>query len=286
VKAVGRIALIALLATWALYVASGTAPKPGDGDPAYYAYASRSLRAGEGLRNRLDAPPATERLIGPNGGVFATWPPGYPMMLALFDDTRLGSITINAVSFFAAIMATWMLVKVHVRSPLLKIGVIVAVCFGSPFIYVFQDPLTEAPFVACSLVWLVVARETRRPGALLALSVLTTALVMLRYMGIIFIPLGFMSVILQRRAVLPGIVYSLLPALVSAAWFARNYAAYGRITGHSQAGVYGVQDALFASGNTLFSWLIQIAFYLLVTGLIGGGIRWAYSRLFATASLQ
>lgn len=265
-----NVVLFVLLILLAVYVAVYTfAPRPegGGGDPYYYIYASQTVREGKGFRNFPDAPPETIALIGEPDGIFATWPPGYPLLLALFTYPLIGAWVINAAAFAVSVVAAYGLARDFKVPPLVAGAVAVAWLVSTPAQIIYRAIMTEGIFVAVLILWLRALIAAGNRQQVIVLSVTSTALFALRYSGVVAVGLGGIAVIVLtegdivvrlRRVTL----YALLPTLFMAWWFLRNWSALGSLTGHRLPGIYDPAWETLVTIELAVGWLPTIIVFV------------------------
>lgn len=207
-------------------------------DAYYYLYGAETLHAGQGLLTWPDAPPEAVAVIG-SGPYLTTWPPLYPLLLSLFPTPWIGAQVVNLAAFLLAAWYAWRLLRAYVPNLALRAGGFVAIVLSPPFQSAYTLPLTESLFIALTLMWLDLLPRSRR--SVVPVAVVTLALVMQRYVGVVMLSLGIVYVAVYSggwRGVRRAILYMLPSVAALAAWFYRNYALTGTLTGHSVSGSY------------------------------------------------
>jgi len=138
---------------------------------------------------------------------------------------------------------------------------------------------TEVPFVAVVLGCLACVGRSRDPRRLAAAAVLVGPAFLLRYVGLVLIPVGAVTVVLAaadrpwlRRAA-RGAVFVAVSAVVPVGWLARNRSVSGTLMGPRPASTSGLatntRDAFVAMG----SWVIRPvpSGLLLLVGVVAVG---------------
>jgi hypothetical protein len=214
------LAVIAGLATWvATRHGPGLSP-----DSVTYLSAARNLAAGHGY---LDL----------TGQANTTFAPGYPAMLAAGQVIGLSLMTaarlINAGSFAAIVLLSWLLLRRHVTSPRLLLAATAAVALSPAVLNVADEAWSEPLFCVVLLVFVLVLEDVVAAHPPSARLVATAGFIagvafLVRYAASALILTGVVVLLLSRRPVrwptrwLQVGVFLLGAAPFPALWVLRN----------------------------------------------------------------
>jgi hypothetical protein len=223
-------------------------------DSVNYVAAARSFAAGKGLAMY-------------NGSPFVIFPPLYPALLGSISHvTGLDPLSfahiVNAILFAAIVFLSGVLLSEYVAfSPALAFLGGVAVLVRRPLVCVSVMAWTEPFFIVCVLVFLISARSYVKSASRVSLAAMTLCAAvapLVRYVGVVIIPVGALLMLFRGGMSLRTRVLHLLGFLVVSlapwgAWVTRNYLLAGTLMGprHSSA------TALF--GNLKLA-LVQVAY--------------------------
>lgn len=226
-------------------------------DSIEYLATARSIAAGDGALSYDDAP-------------MILWPPLYPAVLAgiycLSGVDPLSSAPIvNAVLFGVTIYLSYLLFLRHSESsrafPLVGAA---SVLVSFPLVHVSLWAWSEALFIVLVLVYLITSELylARGTASLLLLVSSSVALACLtRYIGVILIPTGLVTILAFRCDALGSKVrHLLLFACVSTApvgmWVVRNYYLSGALLGPREPSEFSAfQNVVFAVHGVV-SWFV------------------------------
>lgn len=252
--------LLALLVLIACFVyTSDTRLDPHNGDPWYYVHAADTLRAGQGLLNGDDGNPFDYRILGKPNDPLTTFPPLYSLWLAALGGTLHSARLSNAISLWMTFILGWIFLRVY------QMPVSVIVGTGIAFVWlvlpdsmrIYNSAMSESVFNPLLLAWMLVMPYVDKNRGLVAYSILSMMLGMVRYIGLPFALLGALWVLYQR-GVMAALAYSAIPGFAFTWWLTRNYYLIGKLTGQSLPGAYtwkSIQDFT----------VIQVQWGLLVT---------------------
>ncbi len=217
-----------------------------------------------------------EPLAGVDGSVLTVFPPGYPALVALGDLVGLTAMeaarVVAALSWSVAVVCTAVAVRRRSpQQPWVAVGAAAIVAVAAPLFAVMTMAWSEAPFVAVVMLTLVVADRCRARAsagwsAVALLVGLVWAAAMLRYAGVILVPVGLVALWAERRrrwCFVAGAVT--VPAL----WLLRNRAVDGTLMGRRNPSTTTVAQELGALVETAVRWLVPnaVAGVLVLVGL-------------------
>jgi hypothetical protein len=216
----------------------------GGNDAASYLAAAKNLATGHGLRD-----------LG--GGPFVSWPPGFPVAIAIGEVLGFGGAGfaryLNAFAFGLTVLLAFVLLRRHVNSRLL-------VWLGTAWVtasYVLlqrtEQVLSEPGFILLTLC-LVVSLEgflkaSRRWPWLVAAAVSVWLAFAFRYAGYLLLPACALAILVGARTMTPrvrgawAVSFLALAAAFPVAWTVRNHI----VSGDS----FGGQSTLGASSQTV-----------------------------------
>ena len=195
-------------------------------DSSIYLGVATNLLGGEGVTT-------------PGGGKFLLWAPGYPLLLAGFGlagaDMAEAARWTSAAAFGLTVLAAGLWLGRRLRSRALALAAAAALAASVPLTTSASRVMTEAPFVLCTLLALMLLEShPRRPDRrTLALAAACAGLAaILRYPGAVAIGVGALLLLAQRgappRARLGrAAAFGAVASLPLAAALARNLAVSG-----------------------------------------------------------
>ena len=228
-------------------------------DEINYISVARSLLAGDGF-------------IQFNGGIYADWPPLYPLLLAGSGLGILDPLTVagplNAAIFGLTVFIAGIYLRRRLASRLLLLGGVLALALAGPLLAVASWATSEPLFILLSTLALMSADRAlsaRHAGAarsaLVWAGVFTALACLTRYMGITLVAALVPLLALQRGAALPEkarriIIYTLIALAPLGLWMLRNQLLVGSPTGHRDYQVaVSVVEVLYRKLNILTDWL-------------------------------
>ena len=196
-----------------------------------------------------------EGITTAEGGKALLWPPGYPLLLAGFGlpgaDMAEAARWTNAAAFGLTVLASGLWLGRRLRSRALALAATAALAASVPLTVSASRVMTEAPFVLCTLLTLLLleshlrGRPDRRALALAAACAALAAL--LRYPGLVAIGAGALLLLAPRGAIpLPSrlreaAAFGAAASLPLAIYLARNLAIGG--TPFGRRGVFADEHA-------------------------------------------
>jgi hypothetical protein len=230
----GLVLVPAVLALTATLYATHQGIRAG-GDTATYLSVGRNLATGHGLRDF-------------SGDNLTSWPSGLPGAIAaghlLGVDGAAFARYLNAFSLALTVLMAIVLLRRHVGTPLL-IGVGAALVTASGVLLDrAEEIMSECGFIALTLVFLVLLEDflstslgrTSLFGALIATAWLAF---LFRYVGLVLIPVGTLSIVSVRERSLPARAawagaFTASAAAVPIVWLVRNHVVVGHAFGPSR----------------------------------------------------
>ena len=184
-----------------------------------------------------------------SGGKFLHWPPGYPLLLAGFGllgaDMAEAARWANAAAFGLTVLASGLWLGRRLRSRALALAAAAALASSVPLTTSASRVMTEAPFVLCTLLALMLLesrlrRRTDRRALALAAALLAAA-ALLRYAGVVAAGAGVLLLLAARGAapfparLREAAAFGVAAALPLAIYGARNLAISGTLSGDFRA---------------------------------------------------
>ena len=241
-------------------------------DSMYYIEAARNVTAGAGFVNT-------------DGSVYTTWPPGYPILLAIAGlgivDPHSAAGALNAVLFGLTIFAAGRYLRGRLETRVLALWACVALALALPLSDLARFAMPDMPFIAFATLALMQTDRALRDGkrsALVWAAVFCAAAWQTRWIGAAVPAVAGMALLLaggmplsrrMRRAALFGAI----AGAPMGVWLLRNYVATGGLPGSAGVG-FSLTDTLRDGarimagwGQPLPGWLAIIALAVLVIGL-------------------
>jgi hypothetical protein len=201
-------------------------------DSVNYVAAARSLAAGKSL-------------VMYDGSPFVIYAPIYSLVLGLISratglDPLSFAQVVNAVLLAAIVFLSGVLLSEYLSfSPALASLGAVAVLVRQPLVNVAVMAWTEPLFILCALMFFVSARSYgKAPGVvpLVFMAVSAAAAPLIRYVGVVLIPVGVLLILFRGQMPLKTRILHLLSFLVISlvpwgAWVTRNYLLTGTMMG-------------------------------------------------------
>ncbi len=228
-----------------------------------------------------------------DGMPFASWPPLYPMLLAI--GNWLGSrpettaLVINALSIFLTLwlLARWLLLNLRNRFVAHWAGLVILLHFAlwDVALHAWTESFFNLMVMAFLLRLPSVAREDRW-GPLLALAILAAAAWLLRYVGLTLVAVGGLFILFAGgmswpRRLARTATFALVAALPTALWMIRNLEVMGQMAGERSPSSFGLFQNLRFTVKHLAWWVVHeswgpaipsLVFVLILAILLG--VRW------------
>jgi hypothetical protein len=225
---------------------------------------------------------AFDALTGVDGSQLTVFPPGYPALLAAGELVGLSTMeaarVVAALSWSIVVLCTAVAVRRRsAQQPWVAVGAAAIVAVAAPLFAVMTMAWSEAPFVAVVMIALVVAdrcraRDPLRWSAVALLVGLVWVASMLRYAGVVLVPVGLVALWSERRWrwwFLAGAVT--VPAL----WLLRNRSVDGTFMGRRNPSTTTLADELGALVATVARWLAPNALSGVLVLIALGAVIWA-----------
>ena len=225
-------------------------------DSVAYLDVARNLASGRGF-------------VFHTGEPLVWWPPLYPMLLAL-----IGFATgLDPAAFVHLVNAALFALVIYLSARLFRTGFrhnttysllgVCAVLLSIPLSLVYATAWSECLFIPLVLLFLVSAQRYWDSGSMLSLAVMTfsTALACLtRYIGIVLVPVGVVTIILAsgvkfKTRVTRAILFAALSLAPLGLWLVRNYQLTGTLAGHRGHGS-SITDSVILCAQTTLPWYL------------------------------
>ncbi len=240
-------------------------------DSNQYLSAAASFLAGQGL-------------VRSNGQPFESWPPVYPVALALLSPldkahSAARAINIAAIGLTAGLVIAW--AHSQYSRPLITVAVAMALSLSPPLLYVAQWAWSEPLFILLVTIYLLALGMYFRTGRNSAfLLVCTTASLawLTRYLGVVIVFVGLVSLLacqhteLHRRAK-DGLLFGLATCVPMALWLGRNYVVTGTLTGLRGPSAVSFLSNLRLTATTMLGWGPLVALFSLLALPVLGRLR-------------
>lgn len=249
------LAILLLGVCW-LYTAD-TQLYPWNGDPHSYLYAAQTLRAGEGLRNIDFHDPAQLTIQGPPDAPFTTWPPLYPILLAILGADLQAARVLNAFTLCLTVILLWRLYADYgIGWPVRLATLITYLAMLWPERHLLSAS-SETVFVPLVLAYVMALPRSSTPRGQIAIALLGAALPMTRYAGVGFVAAGTLMMLWQGRY--RAAILCTIPVLAALAlWFGRNLALTGALTWNTTPGHYTFPQTAFDILEVVRQWLTHM----------------------------
>lgn len=195
-----------------------------------------------------------------HGDRFVAWPPLYPALVALTaqltgQDALAAARTVQAVLLVILVIVFAGTVRRVVALPSLQVVGVLVVAFGPPVFQSVENALSELLFSVLVLASLWALAESRRAPASRALVVgaatLAAATALTRYVGVLVICVGAVSLLPRRRAAAGYVAVAGVPLAV---WLIGNQVTTGTLTGQRTGAGASIDDTLRAVTETAGQW--------------------------------
>jgi hypothetical protein len=226
-------------------------------DSVNYVAAARSVAIGKGL-------------VMYDGSPFVILAPLYPVLLGSISRvTGLDAVSsahiVGAVLFAAIVFLTGVLLLEYVTfSPVLAVLGTAAVLAGEPMATVSVMAWTEPLFTVCVLLFLICARlytGSASTSALAAMTLSAAVVPLVRYVGIIVVPVGVLLILSRqgtprRTRILHLGGFLIMSTVPWGAWVARNYLLTGTLMGSRHGSTTTLLGNLYLATRTVLSWTV------------------------------
>jgi hypothetical protein len=221
-------------------------------DSVNYLSNARNLQAGVGIQNMIVYPPLYPILLASMGFIFGK------------DPISIAQI-INAVIFGLIIFFTGVLFYQYLKSPFLYFLGPILVIVSIPLIPVFLMAWTEPLFVFFILLYIIILDSYLKKqtfGLLLLLSFCVILASLTRYIGIILIPIGFISTFLYSSNSLSvkkfrhSFLFLLISSIPIGIWIIKNNFLSGTLFGPRSLSTYTYYQNLASTFDSFLSWYL------------------------------
>ena len=233
------------------YYGAGLSP-----DSVGYIAAARHIASGIGV-------------VTYDGTPLLVQPPLYPALLAAMEfvfgiDPLSSARVINAVLFGLIVYLSGLLFTKHFESFALVVLGTASVLVAVPLIQVSLMAWSEPLFICFTLLYLILSESYLAKGdtaSLLLLSLSVALACLARYIGVVLILTGVVSILLFRRDS-PRVnfrhlfLFISLSALPIGVWVIRNYLLSGTLFGPRASSIYTLSTNATFAFNTFVSWYI------------------------------
>jgi hypothetical protein len=225
-----------------------------------------------------------------SGSILKEWPPLYPLVIAGFklcgSNDFLAVRLISALSFGLIIFLSGLWVLRYSGS--LTFSVISSICIllSKPLAAVCYQAWSEPVFILLIIIFLILMpRLVDKPTfkAMLVLSIVTSAVCLTRYIGIVLFPVGavilFSGIKHLRKKLIFTAGWGLLSAVPLGIWLIRNWILTGTLSGSRAPATITLSENINLAGNTIASWFIPTG----VENLIPGWLLFVLFCIFVSA---
>ena len=248
------IAGIAGLGTAHVLVRTATYGAAVGTDSTIFLSTALNCLAGEGWRDFAGRP-------------MATWPPLFPLLLAVGGWVGIEPLEagrwINAAAFGLTIFAAGGWLRSHLRSRLLALAASVAIAASVPLAHFASHLLTDSLFVLftlLALIWLADFLHRGGRTSLLWAAVCTALAALTRYPGVVLIGVGVLVLLVRRALPLAVrlkhvVVFGAVSAIPLAGVLTRNWAVAGTLTGRKTGSGQSLSDSLSQVVDVFRGWV-------------------------------
>ena len=227
-------------------------------DSVYYISVARHIADGTGF-------------VGYDGYYFVLQPPLYPLLLAaiikIFSiDPLISAGYLNAILFGFIVYYSGLFLLNHLKSlPLIIIGTL-SIMVSFVIIQISLIALSEPLFILFVLLYLNYFDNYRIKGTITSLLFFSTAAALAcltRYVGVIIILSGSISIFIWKRKTLKEmfrhlIIFLLITILPTGLWILRNYFLSSTFVGQRADSSYTLSENLLFLFNAMLKWYLPI----------------------------
>jgi hypothetical protein len=227
-------------------------------DSVYYISVARHIADGTGF-------------VGYDGYYLVLQPPLYPVLLAvikiiLFIDPLTASGYINSILFGLIIYLTGLFLLKHLNSYTLVILGTISVLISYVFIQLSLMALSEPLFVLLVLLYLYYMGEYQTRGnitSIIYLSAVTTLACLTRYIGVIIILTGVISISLQENNLFKKklkhiLIFIIISCTPIGLWVLRNIFLSGTFVGQRADSSFTLIENIKFLFNTILQWYLPL----------------------------
>lgn len=229
-------------------------------DSVAYISAARNLAEGASLKTY-------------NGESLVLQPPLYPFLLALIKkvlsvDPMISAGYVNAFLFGFIIYSSGSLLMRCLNSLILTLLGTTAILISFALIQVCLMTLSEPLFISLIILFFHYIADylaERNITSLIFLSVSVSLACLTRYMGVIVLLTGMISLLLvwksNSKKYLHLTIFMLISAVPFGIWIIRNYFLFGTLTGQRAISSYSLIENIIFFSNTVFTWYLPMNIY-------------------------
>jgi hypothetical protein len=208
--------------------------------------------------------------ISYNNAPLVVQPPLYPAILGVIDfvfgvDPLLSANIVSAIFFGLALYLSGLLFFKHLTSsPLFALIGTVSLLVSIPLIAVSLMAWSEPPFiffVVLYLIFISMYSEKKNVKSLLFLSLSVALACLTRYIGVVLILTGIISILLIRqdnikKNFLHAFIFAFISALPIGIWAGRNYFLSGTLFGTRSPSLHTLSFNVRQTFLTIFFWYL------------------------------
>ena len=250
-------------------------------DSVYYISVARHIADGSGF-------------VGYDGYSLVLEPPLYPFLLAdikiLFNiDPLISSGYLNAILLGLIIYYSGLLFSRHLKSLSLTMIGIASILILFILLKIFMNALSEPLFIMLIILYLYyidIYRIKKTYPLLIIISIIASLASLTRYVGVIVILTGAISIFIFGRENFKQMLkhlslFMILTILPISLWILRNYFTTGTLAGQRAGSSYNLSENMMFFFNTILNWflpaqinyqpfvlLIVIIFISIIVGIV------------------
>jgi len=257
------IAILALIGAIAVILLTNRYGAGITSDSVYYISVARHLTDGSGF-------------IGYDGFNFVLQPPLYPLLLAAIKliftlDPLMSAGYLNAILLGLIVNISGLFLLKYLKSALLTVIGTAFILISFVFIQNFLIALSEPLFILFVLLYLYYFDIYRIKGAitpLILFSIAASLACLTRYVGVIIILAGAVSIFIWKRKSLKEkllhlIIFLFITILPTGLWILRNYFLSGTFVGQRAESSYTLSENLLFLFNTVLKWYLPLQINML-----------------------
>ncbi|MHC1738878.1 MAG: ArnT family glycosyltransferase [Ignavibacteriaceae bacterium] len=209
--------------------------------------------------------------IGFDGSHFLLQPPLYPILLVVikkifFLDPLISAGYLNACLLGIIVYYSGLIFNKNLKSFLLTIAGTISIMISFVFIQIFLIALSEPLFILLILLYLYyfdVYREKGDITSLLFFSIAVALACLSRYIGVILILTGSISIFIWRIKPFKEmfrhlLIFWFITSLPIGLWIIRNYYQSGTLTGERAASSYTLSENMLFLFNRVLKWFLPV----------------------------
>jgi hypothetical protein len=235
-----------------------------------------TLRYGAGISNDSVSYIATARHIADGTGVISfdnnplvEWPPLYPAILGAFDfafgmDPLSSAPIINTVLFGLIIFLSGVLFFKSLNSATLAFLGTASLLVSVPLTYVSMQAWSEPLFIILVVLYLISTKsylEKADKTSLILLSLSVALACLTRYIGVILILTGFVSIMFFRHGNVKAkirhlVFFTIVSSLPIGIWVFRNFSISGTLFGGRHSSIITFSQNISDTFATILGWYL------------------------------